>query len=160
MAARLASADRRPRPVPVVLGSASRRRTPSAGARAAVAAIRAIAERRRSALAQVIADAEGGPTVAMLARQRVHGRIGTQCGVGSGSKTTQANSARTAQAVQGIALPARGIPAIVRQRPHRRFVNELKALQDTLGEFQDGEVQREGVPEFAAPMMEQGAAPP
>jgi CHAD domain-containing protein len=43
---------------------------------------------------------------------------------------------------------------------HRRLVKELKSLQDTLGDFQDGEVQREAVREFAAAMMEQGAAPP
>ena len=40
--------------------------------------------------------------------------------------------------------------------PHRRLVKELKSLQDTLGDFQDGEVQREAVREFAAAMMEQG----
>jgi CHAD domain-containing protein len=44
--------------------------------------------------------------------------------------------------------------------PYRPLIKELKALQDTLGEFQDGEVQREAVREFAALMMEQGAAPP
>jgi CHAD domain-containing protein len=44
--------------------------------------------------------------------------------------------------------------------PHRSLVKELKALQDTLGEFQDGEVQREAVREFAAVMMEERAAPP
>ena len=43
---------------------------------------------------------------------------------------------------------------------HRRLLKELKSLQDTLGDFQDGEVQREAVREFAAAMMEQGAAPP
>jgi CHAD domain-containing protein len=43
---------------------------------------------------------------------------------------------------------------------YRPLIKELKALQDTLGDFQDGEVQREAVREFAAVMMEQGAAPP
>ena len=46
MAARLTSADpRRPRPVPVVSGSASRCRTAAPGARAAVAALREVDER-------------------------------------------------------------------------------------------------------------------
>jgi CHAD domain-containing protein len=44
--------------------------------------------------------------------------------------------------------------------PHRGLLKELKWLQDVLGEFQDGEVQREAVREFAAAMMKQGAAPP
>lgn len=43
---------------------------------------------------------------------------------------------------------------------HRQLIKELKALQNTLGDFQDGEVQREAVREFAAVMMEKGAAPP
>jgi CHAD domain-containing protein len=44
--------------------------------------------------------------------------------------------------------------------PHHQLVKELKALQDTLGEFQDGEVQRQAVREFAAEMMQEGTAPP
>jgi CHAD domain-containing protein len=44
--------------------------------------------------------------------------------------------------------------------PHRALLKELKSLQDTLGDFQDGEVQREAVREFATAMMQQGAAPP
>jgi CHAD domain-containing protein len=42
---------------------------------------------------------------------------------------------------------------------HQALLKELKSLQDTLGDFQDGEVQREAVREFAAAMLEQGAAP-
>jgi CHAD domain-containing protein len=42
---------------------------------------------------------------------------------------------------------------------YRPLLKELKALQDTLGDFQDGEVQREAVREFAAVMMNEGAAP-
>jgi CHAD domain-containing protein len=41
----------------------------------------------------------------------------------------------------------------------RRLVGELKKLQDCLGEFQDGEVQREAVRAFAAAMMDEGRAP-
>jgi CHAD domain-containing protein len=43
--------------------------------------------------------------------------------------------------------------------PHRQVVRELKKLQDCLGEFQDGEVQRESVRAFAAEMMAEGSAP-
>jgi len=42
---------------------------------------------------------------------------------------------------------------------HWRAVRELKALQDCLGEFQDTQVQREEIRDFAAQMMDQRAAP-
>jgi CHAD domain-containing protein len=42
---------------------------------------------------------------------------------------------------------------------HWRAVRELKALQDCLGEFQDAQVQREEIGEFATQMMDQRAAP-
>jgi CHAD domain-containing protein len=42
---------------------------------------------------------------------------------------------------------------------HWRAVRELKALQDCLGEFQDTQVQREEIRDFAAQMMVQRAAP-
>ncbi|HTW00583.1 MAG TPA: CHAD domain-containing protein [Streptosporangiaceae bacterium] len=42
---------------------------------------------------------------------------------------------------------------------HWRAVRELKALQDCLGEFQDAQVQREEIGEFAAQMMDQRSAP-
>jgi CHAD domain-containing protein len=42
---------------------------------------------------------------------------------------------------------------------HWQAVRELKALQDCLGEFQDTQVQREEIREFAAQMMDQRAAP-
>jgi CHAD domain-containing protein len=45
-------------------------------------------------------------------------------------------------------------------KPHRSLIKELKGLQDTLGEFQGGEVQRDAVREFAVAMMQEGAAPP
>jgi CHAD domain-containing protein len=41
----------------------------------------------------------------------------------------------------------------------RRLVAELKRLQDALGEFQDGEVQREAIREFAGDMMDEGHTP-
>jgi len=42
---------------------------------------------------------------------------------------------------------------------HWRAVRELKALQDCLGEFQDAQVQRDEIGEFAAQMMDQRTAP-
>ena len=116
----------------------------------------------RGALARVAADAEGGPTVAMLARQRVEQayrnavRRGKRINADSPSDTcthcaSGARSCVTCSRYSGRCAP---------NAPHRRLLRELKALQDTLGEFQDGEVQREAVREFAAAMMEQGAAPP
>jgi CHAD domain-containing protein len=42
---------------------------------------------------------------------------------------------------------------------HWRAVKELKALQDCLGEFQDTQVQREEIRDFAAQMMDERAAP-
>jgi CHAD domain-containing protein len=42
---------------------------------------------------------------------------------------------------------------------HWRAVRELKALQDCLGEFQDTQVQREEIRDFAAQMMDQRTAP-
>ena len=42
---------------------------------------------------------------------------------------------------------------------HRRMLRELKALQDCLGDFQDGSVQREAIETFAAEMMVAGFVP-
>jgi CHAD domain-containing protein len=116
----------------------------------------------RSALAQVIADAEGGPTVAILARQRVERAY--QNAVRRGKRIKVDSPSEYVHALRKRCKELRYLLEVFRplcaNAPHRRFVNELKALQDTLGEFQDGEVQREGVREFAALMMEQGAAPP
>ena len=114
----------------------------------------------RSALAQA-ADADGGPTVAMLARQRVERayRNAARCG-----KRINADSpSEDVHALRKRCKELRYLLEVFRplcaNAPHRRLVNELKALQDTLGDFQDGEVQREAVREFAAVMMAQGAAP-
>jgi CHAD domain-containing protein len=41
---------------------------------------------------------------------------------------------------------------------YRRAVKDLRGLQDVLGEFQDGEVQREAIRGFAAEMLAAGAA--
>jgi CHAD domain-containing protein len=42
---------------------------------------------------------------------------------------------------------------------HRKVVDELKALQDVLGRFQDGELQRAALIEFAEQMVAAGTVP-
>jgi CHAD domain-containing protein len=115
----------------------------------------------RGALAQVTADAEGGPTVAMLARQRITRAY--QNAVRRGKRITEESPSDDVHALRKRCKELRYLLEVFRpvcdKTAHRRLVKELKSLQDTLGDFQDGEVQREAVREFAAAMMEQGAAP-
>jgi CHAD domain-containing protein len=114
----------------------------------------------RGALAQVTAD--GGPTVAMLARQRITRAY--QNAVRRGNRITEESPSDDVHALRKRCKELRYLLEVFRPvcatTAHRRLVKELKSLQDTLGDFQDGEVQREAVREFAAAMMEQGAAPP
>jgi CHAD domain-containing protein len=116
----------------------------------------------RGALAQVAADTNGDPTVAALARQRIGRayrnavRRGKRINADSPSEYVHSLRKRCKE-LRYLLEVFRPVCAIA---PHRRLLKELKALQDTLGEFQDGEVQREAIREFAAAMMEQGAAPP
>jgi len=116
----------------------------------------------RSALAQVAADAESGPTVATLARQRVEQAY--RNAVRRGKRINAVSPSEDVHALRKRCKELRYLLEVFRplcaQAPHRGLLSELKALQDTLGDFQDGEVQREAIREFAAAMMEQGAAPP
>src|ERR1700722_6560904 len=162
MAARLASADPRDldpfRSFLVRHRAAERRRL-----------IRGLRSRRfeqlmsdwRSALAQVTADTAAGPTVATLARQRVGRAFRNVVRLGK-----RINADSPSEHVHGLRKRCKELRYLLEvfrplcaDAPHRQLVKELKALQDTLGEFQDGEVQREAVREFAAAMMEQRAAP-
>jgi CHAD domain-containing protein len=115
----------------------------------------------RGVLAEVTADAEGGPTVAMLARQRITRAY--QNAVRRGKRITEESPSDDVHALRKRCKELRYLLEVFRpvcdKTAHRRLVKELKSLQDTLGDFQDGEVQREAVREFAAAMMEQGAAP-
>ncbi|HEY1842298.1 MAG TPA: CHAD domain-containing protein [Mycobacterium sp.] len=115
-----------------------------------------------SALAQVAADAKGGPTVAMLARQRLTGAY--RNAVRRGRRITVDSPGDEVHALRKRCKELRYLLEVFRpvcaNAPHRGLLKELKWLQDVLGEFQDGEVQREAVREFAAAMMKQGAAPP
>jgi CHAD domain-containing protein len=116
----------------------------------------------RGALAQVVADTDGGPTVAGLARQRVERAYGDA--VRRGKRINADSPSDDVHALRKRCKELRYLLEVFRPlcapAPHRRLVTELKALQDTLGDFQDGEVQREAIREFAGLMMAQGAAPP
>jgi CHAD domain-containing protein len=108
------------------------------------------------------AETVHGPTVVVLARQRIGAtyrkvaRLGKRINADSPSEHVHALRKRCKELRYLLEV----FRPLCADAPHRQLVKELKALQDTLGEFQDGEVQREAVREFAAAMMEQGAAPP
>jgi CHAD domain-containing protein len=116
----------------------------------------------RSAMTEVVAAAEGGPTVSTLARQRLTRAY--RNAVRRGERITVNSPSDDVHALRKRCKELRYLLEVFRpvcaREPHRRLVKELKSLQDTLGDFQDGEVQREAVREFAAAMMEQGQAPP
>ncbi len=116
----------------------------------------------RTELAQVSADIDGGPVVAKLARQRIE-RAFRQV-VRRGARIKADSPSEKVHALRKRCKELRYLLEVFRplcaDAPYRLLLKELKALQDTLGEFQDGEVQRQAVREFAAVMMEQGAAPP
>lgn len=116
----------------------------------------------RITLAQVAAGAGGGPAVATLARQRVARAFRRV--VQQGERITADSPSEQVHALRKRCKELRYLLEVFRpihaDAPHRRLVKELKALQDTLGEFQDSEVQREAVREFAAAMMDEGAVPP
>lgn len=116
----------------------------------------------RSALAEV-ADGNGdGPTVAALADERI--RRAFRRVVKRGTHITAESPSEDVHALRKRCKELRYLlevfGALDADAPYRPMIKELKALQNTLGEFQDGEVQREAVREFAALMMNEGAAPP
>ena len=163
MAARLASADPRDldpfRSFLVRHRGAERRRL-----------VRGLRSRRfeqmmsdwRTALEQVATDGDGGPAVAALARQRIEQAFRNV--VRRGKRIAADSPSEQVHELRKRCKELRYLLEVFRplcaDAPYRPLIKELKALQDTLGEFQDGEVQREAVREFAALMMEQGAAPP
>jgi CHAD domain-containing protein len=98
----------------------------------------------------------------MLARQRITRAY--QNAARRGKRITEESTSDDVHALRKRCKELRYLLEVFRpvcaKTAHRRLVKELKSLQDTLGDFQDGEVQREAVRDFAAAMMEQGAAPP
>lgn len=116
----------------------------------------------RAELAEVATDADGGPTVAMLARRRL--RQAYRNAARRGGRIHPDSPGGDVHALRKRCKELRYLLEIFKPvcdvAAHRALLKELKSLQDTLGDFQDGEVQREAVREFAAAMMEQGAAPP
>jgi CHAD domain-containing protein len=119
----------------------------------------------RATLAQVITeggDANGGPAAGALARQRIDRAFRKV--LRRGKRITADSPSEQVHELRKRCKELRYLLEVFRpvcaDAPYRPLIKELKALQDTLGDFQDGEVQREAVREFAAAMMEQGAAPP
>ncbi|HEY9304731.1 MAG TPA: CHAD domain-containing protein [Mycobacterium sp.] len=116
----------------------------------------------RAALAHVSADSNGGPAAGTLARQRIDRAFRKV--VQRGKRITADSPSEQVHELRKRCKELRYLLEVFRplcaDAPYRPLIKELKALQDTLGDFQDGEVQREAVREFAAVMMEQGAAPP
>ncbi len=116
----------------------------------------------RGALAQVATEGHEGMTVAMLARRRLRqayrnaARRGGRIHTDSPSEDVHALRKRCKELRYLLEV----FKPVCDKAAHRALLKELKSLQDTLGDFQDGEVQREAVREFAAAMMQQGAAPP
>jgi CHAD domain-containing protein len=108
------------------------------------------------------ADGEDGPTVAMLARGRL--RRAYRKAAQRGARISAESPSDDVHALRKRCKELRYLLEVFKpvcdSSAHRALLKELKSLQDTLGDFQDGEVQREAVREFAAAMMEQGAAPP
>ena len=153
----------RPRPVPVVSGAAPRCRAAAAGARAAITAFRAADDR----LARRAGPGERRPPRAVR-RSRCwrasESRGPTRTRRGAVNESPRNRRATTcmhcASGARSCATCSRCSGRCAPRRPTVGLLKELKSLQDTLGDFQDGEVQREAVHEFAAAMMEQGAAPP
>jgi CHAD domain-containing protein len=116
----------------------------------------------RDELAKVAADSHGGPAAASLARQRIERAFRKV--VRRGKRITADSPSEHVHELRKRCKELRYLLEVFRplfaDAQYRPLIKELKALQDTLGDFQDGEVQREAVREFAAAMMEQGAAPP
>jgi len=119
----------------------------------------------RTALAQVGTDGSDGggqTTAAALARQRIRRTFRKVARLGK--RITAESPSEQVHELRKRCKELRYLLEVFRplfaDGPYRPLIKELKALQDTLGDFQDGEVQRESVREFAAVMMEQGAAPP
>lgn len=116
----------------------------------------------QSELARVVENTTTGPTVSELARDRV-GTVFRKV-VKRGEHITAQSPSDDVHSLRKRCKELRYLLEVFRplhaEEPHRRLLKELKALQDTLGDFQDGEVQREAVREFAAAMMNEGAAPP
>ena len=116
----------------------------------------------RDELAKVAADSHGGPAASSLARQRIERAFRNV--VRRGKRITADSPSEQVHELRKRCKELRYLLEVFRplfaDAQYRPLIKELKALQDTLGDFQDGEVQREAVREFAAAMMEQGAAPP
>lgn len=115
----------------------------------------------RTALAQVADSGSDGPAVATLAGQRVNrvfrrvARLGEQITADSPSERVHGLRKRCKELRYLLEV----FRPLCASEPHAALLKQLKALQDTLGDFQDGEVQRNEVRESAATMLGEGVAP-
>jgi CHAD domain-containing protein len=109
-------------------------------------------------LAAVAAE---GPPIGDIARERIRGAFVRV--LKHGRAITAESAAERVHTLRKRCKELRYLLEIFRPLhnpgPHRQIVRELKRLQDCLGDFQDGEVQREAVRAFAAEMMAEGTAP-
>jgi CHAD domain-containing protein len=116
----------------------------------------------RAGLAEAAASGRRRPTAAQLAASRIaraHRRA-----IADGSSITATSPPGSLHELRKRCKELRYLLEIFGSLhdPAEQWqaVRELKNLQDCLGEFQDTEVQREGIRVFAAQMMDERTAPP
>jgi len=104
---------------------------------------------------------DSGPAIADVARRRVE--LAFRRVIKHGERITADSPGDMVHALRKRCKELRYLLEVFRSlhepTAHRRLVAELKKLQDCLGDFQDGEVQREAVRAFAAAMMDEGRVP-
>ena len=114
----------------------------------------------RSALEAASQPAGPGPDIASLAADRIarayrrvvrRGSALIRAGVGQSVPGTELHALRKRCKELRYLLEFFG--SLYEPAAYRRVVKNLKGLQDCLGEFQDGEVQREAIRGFAAQML-------
>ncbi len=115
----------------------------------------------RAELLELTEGVEDGPTVAELARDRLWQAYRKAARLGK--RITEDSPSDDVHALRKRCKELRYLLEVFKpvcdRSSHRALLKELKSLQDTLGDFQDGEVQRGAIHEFAAAMIQQGAAP-
>jgi CHAD domain-containing protein len=115
----------------------------------------------RAALTELAIHADpSAPATALLAAQRIgqaHRRLLRRgAAIGPDSAAEQLHALR--KRGKELRYLLEFFASLHDPGPHRKVVEELKALQDVLGRFQDGELQRSALIEFAEQMSEAGTA--
>jgi len=115
----------------------------------------------RGDLDELTAAASRGPDVARFAAKRIgraHKRVLTD-GAAIGATSPPAALHELRKRCKELRYLLEVFASLHSQAEQWRAVNELKALQDCLGEFQDNEVQHAELRDFAARMMTERSAP-